>query len=76
MIKNAPDNCDFASGVFIDLQEAFDTVNYDTPLFKLNHYCIRGVSFDWFKSYLSDRTQYRTISNKRSEIQTIRYGIL
>ena len=56
MIRNALDNTNFACGVFIDLQKAFDTVNHDILLSKLNHYSIRGVVFDWFKSYLSDRT--------------------
>ena len=68
MIRNALDNGKFACGVFIDLQKAFDTVNHDILLSKLNHYSIRGVAFDWFESYLSDRTQYTTINNERSEI--------
>ena len=62
-------------GVFKDLQNSFDIVKHDVPLSKLNHYCIRGVALDWFKSYLSDRTQYVTINNGRSEIQIIKYGI-
>ena len=65
----------FACGVFIDLQKAFDTINHDILLSKLNHYGIREVAFDWFKSYLSNRTQYVTINNERSEIQTIKYGV-
>ena len=73
MIRNAFDNGNFACGVFIDLQKVFDTVNHDILLSKLNHYDIRGVAFDWFKSYLSDRTQYATINNERPEIQTIRF---
>ena len=75
MIRNAFDNGNFACGVFIDLQKVFDTVNHDILLSKLNHYDIRGVAFDWFKSYRSDRTQYATINNKRSVIQTIKYGL-
>ena len=75
MIKNALDNGNFACGVFIDLQKAFDTVNHDI-LSKLNHCIIRGAVFNWFKSCLSDRTQYATINNERSEIQTIKYGVL
>ena len=75
MIRNALDKGNFACGVFIDLHKAFDTVNYDILLSKLNHYGIRGVTFNWFKSYLSDRTRYTSINNERSEIQNIRYGI-
>ena len=75
MVRNALDNVNFACGVFIDLQKAFDTVNHDILLSKLNHYGIRGVAFDWFKTYLSDRAQYVTINNERSEIQTIKYGV-
>ena len=59
----------------IDLQKAFDTVNHDILLSKLNHYRIRGVTFYWFKKYLSNRTQYGTINNERSEIQTIKYSV-
>ena len=57
----------------IDLQKAFDTVNHDILLSKLNHYRIRGAAFYWFKN--SNRTQYGTINNERSEIQTIKYGV-
>ena len=31
-------------------------------LAKLNHYGIRGVSNDWFKSYLSNRSHYESIN--------------
>ena len=40
-------------GVFVDLQKAFDTVDHQVLLAKLNHYEISGVSNDWFTSYLS-----------------------
>ena len=69
MVRDALDNGNFACGVFIDLQKAFDTVNHNILLSKLNHYDIRGVAFD------CDRNQYATINNERSEIQTIKYGI-
>ena len=37
----------------MDLQKAFDTVDHQILLTKLNQYGIRGDSNDWFKSYVS-----------------------
>ena len=56
--RKALDNGNTGCGVFVELQKAFDTVDHQILLAKLNHYGIRGVSNDWFKSYLSNRNQY------------------
>ena len=49
-INNSLDNRKFGCGIFIDLQKAFDTVNHNILLMKLEHYGIKGTTFDWFKS--------------------------
>ena len=58
----------FSCGVFIDLKKAFDTVDHNTLLDKLNHYGFCGIIKDWFSSNLNNRmqsTQIRLyISNK------------
>ena len=42
---------------------------------KLNHYGIRGIANDWFRSYLSDRTQFVSINGFNSDCKTVKYGV-
>ena len=56
-IRNALDNDQIVCGVFLDLQKAFDTVDHNILIKKLEYYGIRGIANNWFKSYLSNRKQ-------------------
>ena len=75
IIQKAQDEEQIACGVFIDLEKAFDTVSHDILLAKLDHYGIRGISNDWFRSYLSDRSQFVSINGFNSDYKTIKYGV-
>ena len=48
-IQHAIDSGNFSCGLFLDLSKAFDTVNHQILLNKLEHYGIRGIALDWFK---------------------------
>ena len=74
-IREALDNGNYACGVFIDLQKAFDTVNHDILFRKLNYYGVRGIALEWFKSYLSNRMQMVYINNTFSNINNIDIGV-
>ena len=74
-IKNSLDNRKFGCGIFLDLQKAFDTVNHDILLMKLEHYGIRGISLDWFKSYLSGRKKYVSVNGSNSSFCNVTCGV-
>ena len=61
-IRNSLDKNMYTCGIFINLEKAFDTVNHQIILSKLNHYGIRAVANSWFASYLSNRSQSVTLN--------------
>ena len=74
-IRENLDNKTFACGVFIDLEKAFDTINHQILLKKLQHYGIRGMTLQWFTSYLSDRKQRVKLDSKKSTFLNITCGV-
>ena len=74
-IKGTIDNKKYDCGIFIDLSKAFDTVDHEILLRKMEHYGIRGVSLDWFNSYLSNRKQYVYLNGEPSQLGNITCGV-
>lgn len=65
----------YTIGLFIDLRKAFDSVNNDVLLDKLHDYGIRGVALKLVQSYLTNRYQYVTINNVKSQQLKIVNGV-
>ena len=62
IIKEALDQGKYSCGIFVHMQKPFDTVDHNILMNKLKHYCVRGVVYSWFESYLKGRKQYVSIN--------------
>ena len=62
--------------VLLDLSSAFDTIDQDILLFKLqNHYGISGTALNWIKTYLKGRTFSVRIENINGKKCLLIYGV-
>ena len=74
-ITKSVNSDDFVISVFIDLKKAFDCVPTNILLAKLQAYGIRGDYIEWFRSYLTDRTQYANFNGEESAEHTLKCGV-
>ena len=74
-IKMSLDDSKITCGIFVDLSKAFDTVNHEILIGKLEHYGITGRALELFKSYLENRKQYVSLDNHKSDTKTINCGV-
>ena len=74
-IKNTFEHKETAFCIFLDFAKAFDTVNHEILLKKLEYYGIRGIALLWLKTYLEKRQQCTEIGNTLSYIDEIQCGV-
>ena len=61
--------------VFIDLAKAFDTVDHDILLSKLEYYGVCDKTLSWFKNYFTGRKQFVHIDSQTSEELAVTSGV-
>ena len=60
--------------VFLDLKKAFDTVDHTILLSKLSTYGVQENAYNWFISYLENRTQICSVSGSLSKTCSLQRG--
>uniref|UniRef100_A0A3Q3JDA1 Reverse transcriptase domain-containing protein n=1 Tax=Monopterus albus TaxID=43700 RepID=A0A3Q3JDA1_MONAL len=74
-ITSAMDEKKYTMGIFIDLKKAFDTVNHELLMDKLEKYGIRGMVGKWIRSYLTQRRQFVRLGEYQSSELNIVCGV-
>ena len=75
-IKQSLDQGLFSCDIFVDLQKAFDTVDNDFLLGKLELYGQIGITNKWFETYLKVSQQFVSINDYNSECASLPIGDL
>ena len=70
-IYKSLDEGNYVFGIYIDLKKAFDIVQHDILLSKLQRYGIHGIAFQWFRSYLAKRKEYVITNGNQSNISDL-----
>ena len=66
---------EFTIGVFIDLSKAFDTVDHQILLKKLEYYGTTGNCLKWFENYLKDRQKFISFEHNSTKKATETCGV-
>ncbi len=71
----AMENGQVTGSVFIDLSKAFDCVDHEILLKKLEKMNMSSSVINWFKSYLSERSQSVNIGGTISKVLSVNTGV-
>ena len=62
--------------LFFDFAKAFDAVNHDLLLLKLNAYGFSKYLLSWIANFLMDRKQFVCIGTKVSNVKPVQSGVI
>ena len=69
------DNNETPINIFLDFSKAFDTIDHNILLDKLQYYGLDDTALKLFRSYLTNRYQYVQIENAKSQLLEINTGV-
>ena len=69
------DNYNVSTNIYLAISKAFDTLNFDILLNKLDHYGIQGCSNRLLRRYLTGRMQYLECNDHKSTHLPISTGV-
>ena len=75
IIKDAQKQNKHVLGIFIDLSKAFDTLDHNILLSKLEISGVRGTPLSLLTSYLSNRYQYTSVNGAESQKALVKFGV-
>ena len=67
-ILQAKNHEEHSAGIYLDLSKAFDTLDHNILIQKLERYGICGVVKDWFEDYLKDHSLVAKITTSPNEV--------
>ena len=73
--KSSIDSKQISVAAFLDLRKAFDVINHNLLLKKLESAGVSGSAFHWFKNYLDNRRQYVPCNSTESKYLVLRHGV-
>ena len=72
---NAIENSKMVGVMLVDFKKAFDLVDHQILIKKLEIYGLKADTLLWFNTYLSNRKQQVAINNSKSEFKHISCGV-
>ena len=75
LLERNLDNDEIVGSLFIDVTKAFDSIDHQLMLLKLQNIGVDGIELAWFRNYLHGRMQCVAIGKAKSSLKPISSGV-